>query len=295
MIVRLRKDLGVSIGACPYFVFWERLCVWVFKVGFIGGGNMASAIIGGALGSGFLTSKSIAVSDANPNATAALTQKFGVATLEDNRDIAASSWLIVLAVKPQFYSEVIEQIKAEAMDSGAKIVMTLAPGWTLGRTQAAFGHALKVVRAMPNTPALVGQGVTGFCTSELVTSAETQWVTSLLESFGKAEPLPERLMDTFVGLCGSSPAFVFMMIEALCDAAVHEGFPRAQAYTLAAQAVLGSAQMVLELEQHPAQLKDMVCSPGGSTIEGVRALEEKGMRSAFFEAALRTIAKAREL
>ncbi|MCL2857956.1 MAG: pyrroline-5-carboxylate reductase [Oscillospiraceae bacterium] len=256
---------------------------------------MASAIIGGALGSGFLTAESIAVSDANPQTTAALTQKFGVAALGDNRDVAARSWLIVLAVKPQFYGEVIEQVKDEAMDGGQKIVMTLAPGWTLDRTQAAFGGPLKVVRTMPNTPALVGQGVTGFCISENMTPGEAQWVTSLLESFGRAELLPERLMDTFVGLCGSSPAFVFMMIEALADAAVHQGFPRAQAYPLAAQAVLGSAQMVLELGQHPAQLKDMVCSPGGSTIEGVRVLEEKGMRSAFFEAALRTIAKAKEL
>ena len=256
---------------------------------------MASAIIGGALGSGFISPESVAVSDTDSRVTTALAQKFGVAALGSNRDLAARSWLIVLAVKPQFYGEVIEQIKAEAMDGGQKIVMTLAPGWTLSRTQAAFGDQLKVVRAMPNTPALVGQGLTGFCASELVTPSETQWVTSLLSSFGKAEPLPERLMDTFAGLCGSSPAFVFMMIEALADAAVLDGFPRAQAYTLAAQAVLGSAQMVLELEKHPAQLKDMVCSPGGSTIEGVRVLEEKGMRSAFFEAALRTNAKARKM
>lgn len=256
---------------------------------------MASAIIGGALGSGFLSPDNIAVSDVVPQASAALAQKFGVAEFEENCGIAARSWLIVLAVKPQFYEDVIEQIKAETLAGGQKIVMTLAPGWSLARTQAAFGGPLKVVRAMPNTPALVGQGITGFCTSELVSANEAQWVSDLLSSFGKAEPLPERLMDTFVGLCGSSPAFVFMMIEALADAAVHEGFPRAQAYTLAAQAVLGSAQMVRDLGKHPAQLKDMVCSPGGSTIEGVRVLEEKGMRSALFEAALRTIAKAREL
>jgi len=267
----------------------------MFKVGFIGGGNMASAIIGGALGSGFLTPESIAVSDQSPQATQALAQKFGVAALGSNREVAARSWLIVLAVKPQFYGEVIEQVRAEAREGGQKIVMTLAPGWTLERTQAAFGGPLKVVRSMPNTPALVGQGLTGFCVSELVTPAETQWVSALLESFGKAEPLPKRLMDTFSGLCGSSPAFVFMMIEALADAAVLDGFPRAAAYNLAAQAVLGSAQMVLELGGHPGALKDMVCSPGGSTIEGVRTLEEKGMRSAFIEAALRTNAKAREL
>ena len=267
----------------------------MFKVGFIGGGNMASAIIGGALGSGFLTPESVAVSDVDAQVSADLAQKFGVAALGDNRVLAARSWLIVLAVKPQFYPEVIEQIKEQALEGGQKIVMTLAPGWSLERTRQAFGAPIKVVRAMPNTPALVGQGTTGFCAGEDLTTAESQWVSSLLESFGKAQPLPERLMDTFVGLCGSSPAFVFMMIEALADAAVHEGFPRAQAYALAAQAVLGSAQMVLELGQHPAQLKDMVCSPGGSTIEGVRVLEEKGMRSAFFEAALRTIAKSREL
>ena len=267
----------------------------MFKVGFIGGGNMATAIIGGALGSGFLAPESVAVSDANPQASAALAQKFGVAEFEDNRGVADRSWLIVLAVKPQFYEGVIDQIGDLVLSSGQKIVMTLAPGWRIIRTQAAFGGSIKVVRAMPNTPALVGQGVTGFCCSEQVSAKESGWVSELLDSFGRAEPLPERLMDAFVGLCGSSPAFVFMMIEALADAAVHEGFPRAQAYTLAAQAVLGSAQMVRDLEQHPAQLKDMVCSPGGSTIEGVRVLEKKGMRSAFFEAALRTIAKAKEM
>lgn len=143
---------------------------------------------------------------------------------------------------------------------------------------------MKIVRTMPNTPALVGEGITGVCHNDLVTKEELEYVCHILNGFGKAEVVPERLMDVVVSVSGSSPAYVFMFIEAMADAAVADGMPRPQAYKFAAQAVLGSAKMVLETGKHPGELKDMVCSPGGTTIEAVRVLEQKGFRSAVFEA-----------
>ena len=267
----------------------------MLKVGFIGGGNMALAMMGGMIKSGGFTPENIIVSDANPGVLKSLGEKWAVNTTEDNRKAAQRAQVIFLAVKPQFYQNVIDQVKDTVLADQAKIIVTVAPGWTLSRIQNAFGAPCKIVRTMPNTPAFVGEGMTGVCHNELVTPAEVQQLCALLGSFGQVEILPENLSDAFSTLCGSSPAFVFMVIEAMADAAVREGFPRGQAYRLASQAVLGSAKMVLELGMHPGELKDMVCSPGGSTIEGVKALEEKGMRAAFLEAIERTTAKAQKL
>lgn len=146
---------------------------------------------------------------------------------------------------------------------------------------------------MPNTPALVGEGMTGVCANELVTEGELQLTMKLLESFGRAEIVPETLMDTVTGVSGSSPAYVFLFLEALADAAVAEGMPRKQAYEFAAQSVLGSAKMLLETGMHPGELKDMVCSPGGTTIEAVAVLERENMRSAVIEATRACIRKAK--
>ena len=148
---------------------------------------------------------------------------------------------------------------------------------------------------MPNTPALVGEGITGVCKNELVTDDEFEHVMSLISGFGLAEAIPESLMDVCVSVSGSSPAYVFMFIEAMADAAVHDGMPRAQAYRFAAQAVLGSAKMVLETGKHPGELKDMVCSPAGTTIEAVRVLEQTGFRSSVMEAMAACTAKCRGL
>ena len=148
---------------------------------------------------------------------------------------------------------------------------------------------------MPNTPALVGEGITAACYNDNVSRADLDKAVTILTSFGKCEVVPEHLMDVVTSVSGSSPAYVFMFIEAMADAAVADGMPRAQAYEFAAQAVLGSAKMVLETGKHPGELKDMVCSPGGTTIEAVRVLEEKGMRSAVFEAMKACTRKARGL
>ena len=164
------------------------------------------------------------------------------------------------------------------------LIITIAPGKTLAWLAEQFQKPVKIVRTMPNTPAMVGEGMTGACKNAYVTDEDMEKALSILNGFGKAELIPEHMMDAVVAVSGSSPAYVFVMIEAMADAAVSGGIPRSQAYKFAAQAVLGSAKMVLETGKHPGELKDMVCSPAGTTIEAVRVLEEKGFRSAIIEA-----------
>ena len=192
--------------------------------------------------------------------------------------MAEQADILFLAVKPIFFPEVIAEIK-DAVKTDT-LIISIAAGRNLQYLKDAFGRPeLKLIRCMPNTPALVLEGCTGVCIGENVTEDETEQVLSLLRSFGIASVVPERLMDVVVGVSGSSPAYVFMFIEAMADEAVAAGMPRKQAYEFAAQSVLGSAKMVLETGKHPGELKDMVCSPGGTTIEAVRVLEEKGFRS----------------
>ncbi|MFV0528517.1 MAG: pyrroline-5-carboxylate reductase [Lachnospiraceae bacterium] len=263
------------------------------KIGFIGGGNMASAMLAGILKYEVASPAEIILSDASPAALAKCRDSFGIETTQDNVQVARTADLLVLSVKPQFYQTVIQEIRGDVRPQ--QIIVTIAPGKTLAWLAEQFGKEVKIVRTMPNTPALVGEGITGICHNALVTAGELEQVCRIFNSFGKAELLSEHLIDAVVGVSGSSPAYVFMMIEAMADAAVSEGLPRQQAYTMAAQAVLGSAKMVLELQKHPGELKDMVCSPGGTTIEAVRILEEKGFRSALIEAIKGCVKKAREL
>ena len=201
---------------------------------------------------------------------------------DSNKEVVEKAEVIILSVKPQFYESVINEIKDDIKKE--QIVITIAPGKTLAWLSEKFGKDVKLVRTMPNTPAMVGEGMTAACPNEHMTEEEIAYVRTLLESFSRVEIVPERLMDVVVSVSGSSPAYVFVMIEAMADAAVSGGMPRAQAYQFAAQAVLGSAKMVLDTGKHPGELKDMVCSPAGTTIEAVRTLEERGFRSAIIEA-----------
>lgn len=264
-----------------------------YKVGFIGCGNMASAIIGGLIGNGGINPKEIIASDAASGAVEKAASTLGIETTTDNCTVASGSDVLFLSVKPQFYEAVIAQIK-DILPAG-QIIVTIAPGKTLSWLSERLGDNIKIVRTMPNTPALVGAGITGVCKNELVSDTEFAYIMKLLSSFGLAEAIPESLMDACVSVSGSSPAYVFMFIEAMADAAVADGMPRAQAYRFAAQAVLGSAKMVLDTGKHPAELKDMVCSPAGTTIEAVRVLEEKGFRSAVMEAMKACTSKAKGL
>ena len=191
------------------------------------------------------------------------------------------------------FASVIPEIKDEV--NADALVISIAAGKTMMQIEQAFGRKLKLVRCMPNTPAMVGEGCSGVCRNELVSDEEMEICMKLLSSFGIAEEIPEKLIDAVGAVSGSSPAYVFMFIEAMADAAVAGGMPRQQAYKFAAQAVLGSAKMVLETGKHPGELKDMVCSPAGTTIQAVRVLEEKGMRSAVIEAMMKCLDISRNM
>lgn len=251
------------------------------KIGFIGCGNMAKAMMTGILSKGEIKKEDITASDASKAALEAVCERLGITAAPNNTETVKSSDIIIMAIKPIYMEEVVKEISPAV---GEKLIVTLAPGKTLSWLHKTFGRDVKIIRTMPNTPAMAGEGMAALCKNEFVSDDEMNTVKSIFESFGKAEIVPETLMDAVCGVSGSSPAFVFMFIEAMADAAVAEGMPRAQAYKFAAQSVMGSAKLVLETGKHPGELKDMVCSPGGTTIEGVGVLESMGFRASVIEA-----------
>ncbi len=263
------------------------------KLGFIGCGNMANAMMKGIIANRVAAPGDLRASDPSAETLARAEKALGIRASEGNRALVRECETVVLSVKPQFYAEVIGEIAPEVRPE--QLIITIAPGKTLEWLGKTFGKPVKIVRTMPNTPAMVGEGITAVCPNELVAPDDLEKALRILRGFGQAEVIPERLMDAVVSVSGSSPAYVFLFIEAMADAAVADGMPRAQAYRFAAQAVLGSAKMVLETGKHPGELKDMVCSPAGTTIEAVRVLEEKGFRSAVFEAMRACTRKAQSM
>lgn len=263
------------------------------KIGFIGSGNMAGAMMSGILASGKCKKEDIMASDQSEAMLAAKKESLGVQVTTDNKKTAEFADILFLSVKPQFYEVVIQEIRDVVTEK--QIIVTIAPGKTLEWLSMQFGKELKIIRTMPNTPAMVKEGMMGMCPNASVTEEELTIVRDICSGFSETEVIAENLMDVVTAVSGSSPAYVFLFIEAMADAAVADGMPRAQAYKFASQAVLGSARMVLETGKHPAELKDMVCSPAGTTIEAVRVLEEKGLRSAVFEAMKACVKKSRGL
>ena len=249
-------------------------------IGFIGGGNMATAIIGGILASGLAVKEQILAADKTENALAALRERF-------------AADILFLAVKPHILPEAIAEMK-DNIDADMLLV-SIAAGKSIASIESLFGREIKLVRAMPNTPALVGEGMSALCANARISEAELAEIRAVFNSFGVCEFVPESMMDTVVGVSGSSPAYVYLFIEAMADAAVADGMPRAQAYKFAAQSVLGSAKMVLETGSHPGALKDAVCSPGGTTIEAVAILEEEGMRHAVIRAQRACVQKSKDM
>ncbi len=269
------------------------------KIGFVGLGNMASAMIGGMIGTGAFQAGEIIGSARTQETADRIAQKFGIATGTDNRETARQADVLILAVKPIFLAEVIAGIRDD-VDEKRTLVISIVAGRSIEWIEHEFGKTLRIIRCMPNTPAMVGEGCTCVCLKESVSDEKTYAVDQetalrIMGSFGRAGILPERLMDAFVGVAGSAPAYVFVFIEALADAAVRAGIPRKQAYEYVAQTVLGSAKMVLETGMHPGALKDMVCSPAGTTIEAVRVLEEKGLRAAVIDAVGACVEKSRSI
>ena len=262
-------------------------------IGFIGLGNMASAIIGGIYNKKVVTSAELIGADRSEAMRNNCHDLYGMAVYEDNKEVAAKADILFLAVKPGVLPIVIEEIKDVVREK--TVIVSIVAGKSMEFIEECFGRKVKLVRCMPNTPALVQEGCTAYVQGEMVSDAEITEVKKLLSSFGMAKEVPEHMMDAVVGISGSSPAYVFMFIEAMADAAVCAGMPRAQAYEMAAQAVMGSAKMVLETGKHPGELKDMVCSPGGTTIEAVKVLEEMGFRAAIMDAIDACIEKSRNL
>lgn len=263
------------------------------KIGFIGLGNMATAMIGGIIKKELVKPQDILGSDGSSEATGKAVKNFGITGMDSNVKVAGESDVLFLSIKPQVYEKVITEIKNSVKEN--TVIISIAPGKTMEWIEGLFERKIKLVRCMPNTPALVGEGCTGVCFNPAVSEEEKSKALELIGSFSKAIEVAEYLMDVVVGVSGSSPAYVFMFIEAMADAAVADGMPRKQAYEFAAQAVLGSAKMVLETGKHPGELKDMVCSPGGTTIAAVKVLEEKGFRSAVIEAQCACVEKSRSL
>lgn len=263
------------------------------KLGFIGCGNMAQAIIGGIISSDIVSRENVMGSNSGDKNLNITKEKYGILTTHDNKEVAKFSDILFIAVKPHAYASVIDEIKHYAKSDA--IIITIAAGITINFMEKALGRSVKVVRTMPNTPALVGEGMTAVCSNYMVSKEELEEVLMLLRCFGKAEVIEERLMDAVPAVSGSSPAYVYMFIEALADGAVRDGIPRAKAYNFAAQAVLGAAKMVLETGIHPGNLKDNVCSPGGTTIEAVYSLEKNNFRGTVIEAMKACTDKSREI
>lgn len=249
--------------------------------GFIGMGNMGYAILKGLLKE--YDPKELVFTDIDKNRGWKVQEETGVTYISGNAECASKVKYLVLAVKPQYYDSVLKNI--QYVIKPEQIVISIAPGITVDALKTKLGIDKRIVRAMPNTPALLGEGMTGVSYNEAeYTREEIQTLERFFGSFGKMEKVEERLMDAVGSLSGCSPAYVYMLIEAMADGGVKYGLPRKTAYQMAAQTVLGSAKMVLETGMHPGELKDMVCSPGGTTIAGVSALEEYGFRNAVIKA-----------
>ena len=252
------------------------------KIGFIGCGNMGTAMIQGILESGKCPPQEMMISCRTKKTLEQKKAQFGVQISTDNRDVAAFADILFVAVKPQFYAEVLEEIKDLLTEE--QILVSIAPGKTLVWFDEVLGRNLKVIRTMPNTPSMVKEGMMGMCAGARVTDEDMALVRDLCSGFSQTEVIPEHLMDVVTAVSGSSPAYVFMFIEAMADAGVKLGLPRAKAYKLAEQSILGSAKLALETGKHPGVLKDEVCSPGGTTIEAVIDLEKNGFRNTVISA-----------
>jgi pyrroline-5-carboxylate reductase len=260
---------------------------------FIGGGNMAESLLAGLLRRGFAGSARITVSDPDPACRELLAARFGVVVTADNRIAARVADIIVLCVEPQILDAVLAEV-ATCLQTNP-LLISVAAGYSLGRMQACLKTATRLVRAMPNTPTTIGEGVTALSVAPGLSSEDHDSAQRLFESVGKVVVVEERLMDAVTGLSGSGPAYVCAMIEALADGGVLMGLPRATAQLLAAQTLAGAARMVLDQGEHPGQLKDRVASPGGTTITGLYHLEQGRLRGTLMAAVEAATQRSREL
>jgi pyrroline-5-carboxylate reductase len=262
------------------------------RYGFIGCGKMASALLQGALDSGILAAVDVTLSDALPAASEELGRRTGARVVSSNAEVAAAAEFIVLCVKPQ---DALAALREMGAALSGKLLVSIVAGLPLASLQTAAAPGTRFVRVMPNTPALIHRGATAYALGEGATEDDATATERFFRAVGTVARVKERLLDVVTGLSGSGPAFVYLMIEALADGGVLMGLPRELALQLAAQTVAGSAEMVLKTGQHPAMLRDMVTSPGGTTIAGIEALESHGARAALIAAVRAATERAREL
>ncbi len=262
-------------------------------IGFLGAGRMATALAGGMVKAKLIAPRTLFAADVVPAAAKAFAKATGGKVLKKNSEVMQKAKVIVIAVKPQ---QVEELLMGLAGDATAKhLFISIAAGVTIAKLETALGGKARVIRVMPNTPALVGEGAAGFARGTRATAADAKLAARMLGAVGMAVEVPERLLNAVTGLSGSGPAYGFQIIEALSDGGVAAGLPREMATALAAQTMLGAAKMVLETGEHPGTLKDMVTSPGGTTIEGLHELEAAGVRNGLMNAVRAATDKAAAL
>jgi pyrroline-5-carboxylate reductase len=263
------------------------------SVGFLGAGKMATALARGFIRAGLVTPKALLASDPSKTSRAAFAKETGARTTESNVEVAESATVLVLAVKPDTVGSILSEIRERVTDQ--HLLMSIAAGVTLARLEAGLDAGARIIRLMPNTPALLGASATGFALGKNARDKDGELAEKLFLAVGLAFQLKESLLDAVTGLSGSGPAYVYLIIEALSDGGVASGLPRDVATKLAAQTVLGSARMVLETGLHPGVLKDMVTSPGGTTIDGLHELEKGNVRGILMSAVRAATEKSRRL
>lgn len=262
------------------------------KIGFLGGGNMGEALIKGLI-EGAFPAGDILVAEPVKSRRELLAERYGVKTEADGAVVVATCNLLVLAIKPQIVGQVLPNLKDVFNDD--KLLVSIVAGMTTAALERFFDGSPRIVRAMPNTPALVSAGATALCPGRFASANDLATARHLFETVGTVRGVSEEQMDAVTGLSGSGPAYVYTVIEALAAGGVLQGLPQETALALATQTVLGAARLVQESGEHPAVLRDKVCSPGGTTIAGVAMLEEKGLRSALIKAVSSAAQRSREL
>jgi len=263
-----------------------------YSIGFIGGGKMAEAIISGIVTSNLISQQNVFVGEINEARQKYLQEVYGVNVSSDNKWVISQADLVILAVKPQLMQRVVGPLR-EIFSH--RLVVSIAAGITINKLSEMLPDKQPIIRVMPNTPCLIGQGISAMAPGETVTEEHSAKAKTILSSVGQVVITEEKYLNAVTGLSGSGPAYVYLIIEALADAGVLAGLDRHMALQLATQTVIGSAAMVKETGSHPAQLKDAVTSPGGTTISALYSLEKNGVRAALIEAVITAMNRAAEL
>jgi pyrroline-5-carboxylate reductase len=265
------------------------------RIGLIGAGQMATALAQGFIKAGLTTADRLLASDVDDRARQRFAHTVAANTTADNGLVVGQSDVVILAVKPQQLAEVSADLRTRLSDGTDRLIVSIAAGVRLDSLAEWLGPVPRIVRVMPNTPCLIGQGVSAYSLGQRATAADASLVERLLQSLGSAWRMDEKLLDAVTGLAGSGPAFVYVVIEALADAGVRMGLPRAVAAEMAARTVRGAAEMVLSTGEHTAVLKDRVASPGGTTIVGLQSLESGGLRATLMAAVEAATRRSMEL